>query len=156
MLSSKTSFDRNESQGMIAVLETHKPKRLGAIDEETAADPALVLHHPVAVAVLTNHEQWRLKTRRRFGFLCFLHGSSLLNSSIKSFPTEADPAGASWNRQVVIVLRGQCILTAEQLLLDRCAMFAFARERSRNLRDKLPPFCDDRSDEAAQKRRAAR
>src|SRR5580658_11204525 len=60
------------------------------------------------------------------------------------------------DRQIVVVLRAQRILAAEQLLFDCVAMPAMTGESVRNLRDKLPPFRDDRSDAAHQKRRVAR
>src|SRR5580698_4429757 len=60
-----------------------------------------------------------------------------------------------WDRQIVVVLRAQRILAVEQLLLDRVTMPAMTGESVRNLRDKLPPFRDDRSDAAHQKRRTA-
>ena len=60
------------------------------------------------------------------------------------------------DRQIVVVLRAQLILAAEQFPFDRFAMPALAGERVRNLRDKVSPFRDGRSDEAHEKRRAAR
>jgi hypothetical protein len=43
----------------IAVLEAYEAKRRGTIDEETPANPFLVLNHPIPPAVSTDHEHWR-------------------------------------------------------------------------------------------------
>jgi hypothetical protein len=44
---------------LVSVFRPHVAERLGAIDEEAAADPVLVLDHPVSPTVPTNHEEWR-------------------------------------------------------------------------------------------------
>jgi hypothetical protein len=43
----------------VAVLEAHEAKCGGAIGEEAPTNPLLVLNHPIASAVLTDHEHWR-------------------------------------------------------------------------------------------------
>jgi hypothetical protein len=49
---------RNGDNGrrLVAVFKSYVSERLGAINEESAADPALVLDHPISPAVLANHE----------------------------------------------------------------------------------------------------
>src|ERR1700681_2048691 len=67
------------------------------------------------------------------------------------------PANAeSRDRQIVVVLRAKRILAAEQLLFDRVAVPAMTGASVQNLRDELPPFRADRSNEVAKRRRAAR
>src|ERR1700722_6192441 len=63
---------------LVSTFKSHVSKRLGAIDEEAAADPVLVLDHPVSSAVPTNHKQWRFQTRRRFSVVVAHWGSSLM------------------------------------------------------------------------------
>jgi len=41
---------------LVAVFKSYVSERFGAINEESAADPALVLNYPVSSAVLANHE----------------------------------------------------------------------------------------------------
>src|SRR5579862_1917041 len=103
---------------LVSVFKSDVSKRLGAIDEEAAADPVLVLDHPVSSSVPTNHEQWRFQTRRRFGVVV-AHWSSSLMMANEVRPRLRD-------RQIVIVLRDQRVLAAEQFLLDRFAMPALA------------------------------
>jgi hypothetical protein len=52
----ETVRNRDNSLRPVSVFKSHVSKRLGAVDEEAAADPALVLDHPVSSAVPTNHE----------------------------------------------------------------------------------------------------
>jgi hypothetical protein len=50
---------RNQDDGLrsVAVLEHRKPKRRDAIDEESAAQAALVLNDPVSAAVLAHQKE---------------------------------------------------------------------------------------------------
>jgi hypothetical protein len=52
----ENSGDGNESWRMTSVLRSYVSKRLGPIDEKTAANSDLISHHPISVAVLTNHK----------------------------------------------------------------------------------------------------
>src|ERR1700722_8001863 len=63
---------------LVSVFKSHVSQRLGAIDEEAAADPVLVLDHPVSSTVPANHEEWRFQTRRRFSVVVAHWGSSLM------------------------------------------------------------------------------
>jgi len=47
----------HDSLRTISVLEHGKFKRLGAIDKQTAAKPAFVLHHPMTTPVLADTEE---------------------------------------------------------------------------------------------------
>jgi hypothetical protein len=53
----KDAADDNASLRTVPILSPHEAKRLGPVDEQTAADSALVLHNPVAVAILADHEE---------------------------------------------------------------------------------------------------
>jgi hypothetical protein len=68
----------DNSQRLVSVLKSHVSERLGAIDEEAAAAPVLVLDHPVSSGVPANHEEWGSQTRRRFSIVVAHWGSSLL------------------------------------------------------------------------------
>jgi hypothetical protein len=63
---------------LVSIFKSHVSKRLGAIDEEAAADPVLVLDHPVSSSVLTDHEEWRFQARRRFSVVVAHRDSSLM------------------------------------------------------------------------------
>src|ERR1700734_1462203 len=63
---------------LVSVFKSDVSKRLGAIDEEAAAGPVLVLDHPVSSSVPTDHKQWRFQTRRRFSVVVAHWGSSLM------------------------------------------------------------------------------
>jgi hypothetical protein len=68
----------DNSLRLVSVFKSHVSERFGAIDEEAAADPVLVLDHPVSPAVPANHEEWRFQTRRRFSAVVAHWSSSLM------------------------------------------------------------------------------
>jgi hypothetical protein len=72
----KNSADRDIGLSSIGILGSHEAKRIYTIDKKTATGSASVLHHPISVAVLTNHEQRNSQTRGRFGFLLLFHINS--------------------------------------------------------------------------------
>jgi hypothetical protein len=51
----------NHDHGLrpIAVLKHGKPERLGTIDEDPAAETALVLNDPIPPTILANHKERR-------------------------------------------------------------------------------------------------
>ena len=72
----KNSADRDIGLSSIGILGSNEAKRIYTIDKKTTTGSALVLHHPISVAVLTHHEQWSSQTRGRFGFLLLFHMNS--------------------------------------------------------------------------------
>ena len=62
----ENTWDHDNGVRTISVLEHCKPERLGTIDEESAAEAALVPDNPVSSAVLANEKKRRSRTRGRF------------------------------------------------------------------------------------------
>ncbi|HUC02622.1 MAG TPA: hypothetical protein VMS10_01775 [Methyloceanibacter sp.] len=66
----------------VSVLEHRKAERFGPIDKNSAAEAALILHHPVPLPVLAEQKERRSRTRG-FGlshrrFLCYFVAENLL------------------------------------------------------------------------------
>jgi hypothetical protein len=63
----------------VSVLEHGKPERFGAIDENSAAEAALVLHYPVPLPVLAEQKERRSRTSACLidVFLCYFVAENL-------------------------------------------------------------------------------
>jgi hypothetical protein len=72
----KSPADCDIGFSSIGILGSHEANSIYAINEKTAAGSVLVLHHPIAMTVLTHHKQRNWLTRRRFGFSHLLHLNS--------------------------------------------------------------------------------
>jgi hypothetical protein len=59
--------NHDHALGSIAVLKHGKPKRLGTIDEGSAAEAARILNNPVPPAILADQKERRSRTRERLG-----------------------------------------------------------------------------------------
>jgi hypothetical protein len=58
----------------VPILEHRKLQGFSAVDKEATMKPALILHDPIAVAILANQEERRFRSAQR-GRLAFVHGT---------------------------------------------------------------------------------
>ena len=72
-------WDNNDRLRTVPVLEYCELEGLGSTDEKPAPEPLLILHDPMAVAVLTDAEWARMRRRLRRGRFGFVHGTYLLS-----------------------------------------------------------------------------
>jgi hypothetical protein len=64
----ENTWNHDDGVRTISVLEHCKTEGLGTIDEESAAEAALVPNNPVPSTVLANEQERSSRTRRRFGW----------------------------------------------------------------------------------------
>ena len=77
----ENTWDHDNGVRTISVLEHCKPERLGTIDEESAAEAALVPNNLVSSTVLANEKERRSRTRGRFDLF---HAISFMMTGVRS------------------------------------------------------------------------
>src|SRR5882757_3076414 len=88
--------DHDDRLRTVPVLEHCKLEGFSSTDEKAAAEPLLILHDPMAVAILADAEQARMRRGLRRGRFGFVHDTSPLSWLQNSGRTSAN------ERQVVV------------------------------------------------------
>jgi hypothetical protein len=70
------SWDNDDGLRTVAILEHGEFEGFSSVDEDPAAEPFLILHDPMAVAVLPDAKQTRMRRGLRRGRFGFIHGTS--------------------------------------------------------------------------------